>query len=162
MFLLNSLQYKNYSLWSSLSKYVSIKRYFFWTGSKKEKKKKIRKCQLRLVGCFSLSCLMMFNMYSNVSLDTRKHFFIIPIIIPFNPPRFISCFTFSSFFAFLYLSQGSSSWYNNINKFFYIIFIHLPFLTPYLIHFIYILFTLFLHFLKKFLKSFILFLRQLK
>ena len=70
----NLAESKNYSLWSCLSKYISIKRYFFRTGSKKEKKNKIRKCQMRLVGFFSMSCLMMFNMYSNVSLDTRKRF----------------------------------------------------------------------------------------
>ena len=162
MFLLNSLQYKNYSLWSCLSNYISIIRYFFRTGSKKEKKNKIRKCQMRLVGCFSVSCLMMFHMYSNVSLDARRRFLnSLSSQLLYPSPRFISWFTFSSLFPFFYLSQGSYSCYNNINVFFYIIFIHLPFLTPYQIQFIYILFTL-LHFLKTFLKSSILFLRQLK
>ena len=92
--------------------------------------------------------------------ETLFKFAIIPIIITSHPSRFLSYFTFSSPFPFLYLTQDSCSWYNNTNELFYIILIHIPFFRHISSISSKSSSRFFLHFLKKFWKSSIL--RQLK
>ena len=119
MSLLNSLQYKSYSLWSCLSKYISIKRYYFRKGSKKKKKGNLENvnwgCCL-LLNVLAYDVQYVFKRLSRYAKMLFK-FGIIPAITLFNPPQFISYFTFSFLFPFLYLTHSSCSRYNNINEF---------------------------------------------
>ena len=101
--------------------------------------------RLRFMGCIWMSCLMMFNRQANVFLDTREHF------LNLLSPEFLYRSSHHDLLWTLCLVLSSLS---ITNQSFYIIFIHLLFITPYLIYFIYILCKYFFEIFLKILENY--------